>query len=496
METNVLILIVFVILLLLALGAAVFFFWEKFLEWRRQIRYKYQRIGRDIVVDGAAHFEESQSKNNGYKAAGQNSGKPNSYKSNIRAFYHQFQSAVAANDVQTQERKDKWNAIKESAINKIKGWIKEKDDDINRWNEKKDNNEKDIETKQAEIKDSQTQIKIFNQQKLNIKINEPADSKDKIFFWIMLLTLIGALLYSYFFYVTTTYCGMFRQFSENDLASLSGLLDPKVFSSLANSGLMAWIVSFGLPFIIFALACLLHSFLTKKDIRSKICLILIVSVTFLFDFFITYSIVKKSFEASAINAFQDNIEFTIPQAFGNTDFWTVVLMGFVSYIIVSVLFHTFMQRLDSLDPKKAVKNKIDFQINEEEKKIKTNNRLIKRLERINKKIDSKTIDRLKADKNYLEGLLEKEQNDFKKGAQIICQIADPSVLQQHLNSFLSGWLQYLSPLPNIPPDYKTIPIQETEKLLSEIKKSPTSRVLTDDAKEIKAEESKGADDEK
>ena len=168
------------------------------------------------------------------------------------------------------------------------------------------------------------------------------------------------------------------------------------------------------PFIFFGFGYAMHLLIDTENKIKYLYVIAVIAVTFLLDYLLADQIHKRVNDALAI------ID-SPPGSF--KDIIIVLIMGFVVYIIWSIIFHNWMEELNKLN----IPNRLRKLIEAQKKEIQS---IKKEVSDLNREID--VLNQKISDKNKLLSL----------------QSVPISSILNSLSEFTQGWLSFISGLDN------------------------------------------------
>jgi hypothetical protein len=234
----------------------------------------------------------------------------------------------------------------------------------------------EIERQKSEIKKLETakEINDEKQEKCNnqllqlkdaiidVKVNPDdhglvVEKNPKVKFYIGLVLLLPITLYLLVFYISASYSVFFKQFNDDSLSS--AIFDAQAFTKAMQDGALEAILIVTIPFVFMGLGYIIHMMQKIPGIASKIKLLLLFTITFLFDGLLAYVIEKKIYE---FNRTPSSPDFDLSIAVKESEFWVIIFAGFIVYIIWGLVFDFVMKEHESLD-------KINVFINAKKKEI-------------------------------------------------------------------------------------------------------------------------------
>lgn len=234
----------------------------------------------------------------------------------------------------------------------------------------------EIERQKSEIKKSET-LKEINDEKqekcnnqlsqlkkdiIDVRVNPDnhgliIEKNPKVKFYIGLALLLPITLYLLVFYISASYSVFFKEFNDDSLSS--AIFDAQAFNKAMQDGALEAILIVTIPFVFMGLGYIIHMMQKIPGIASKIKLLLLFVITFLFDGLLAYVIEKKIYE---FNRTPSSPDFDLSIAVKESEFWVIIFAGFIVYIIWGLVFDFIMKEHESLD-------KINVFINAKKKEI-------------------------------------------------------------------------------------------------------------------------------
>ena len=280
----------------------------------------------------------------------------------------------------------------------------------------------------SKIHDSQERIR-------DIKANPNQITKErlnKVGFIIGLVITVFLTGYLFLFYSSATYSAFFKEFTRNDIGIASSIFDPKAIQKAYSDGTFELALIVLAPFIFLGLGFLMHKFSEKRDaldLGGKIWnytkVILLLAMTLAFDLVIAFKITQEIYKLNMTltdpTMHLDWVGFQL--AFHKIEFWIIIFAGFVTYMILGLVFSFTLEEYEKMDA-------VNIAIQNEYKKI----------EQYEKdKLDyEKTVDSL--NKQVLEN--KKRINEYQAtvhGGLIRLRDFEPILFE-----FMSGWMNCIS----------------------------------------------------
>ena len=277
--------------------------------------------------------------------------------------------------------------------------------------------EKTNEQFDQDIKKKEGEIDEYRQEMLNIreiraKDNEKlkAESFSVVKFSINVFLLVMLSVYLFFFYISAAYKALYVDF-EGIAESIAegvgvGSIMPGAYE--LSEALQFNYLLLLVPFVFYAFGWAFHILLELKSKYKFIFLTLLITVTFMVDFLLALIIHNNTESAKELMGLA-----TIPWSQSST-FYIILFLGFLVYIIWSILFDSLLREWD----KRHITGNL--------KKI------IKHLERDIKTLRSRRTDTV---------VLQNKINDYREDASVVMY----GDLKRYIDQFSSGWISYLSP---------------------------------------------------
>ena len=334
----------------------------------------------------------------GYEKAGSVKGDP--------AVFKVYLERIINGDLVEESYRGLTEEDKKERMRQIKSLIKE-------LKEKEAQNEK-IE---KELKEKEENFEEYRQELLNMREIQNKDReklKDETFsnlkFGINLVLLVFLSVYLFFFYISAAYKALYVDFEgiaeriangEGTGSIMPGAYE--LVEALQFNYLLLLV-----PVVFFAFGWAFHILLELKSKVKVVYLSLLVGVTFVVDFLLAMIIHNNTDTAKTLMG-MESVHYT-----QSSTFYIILFLGFLVYIIWSVLLHSLLTEWD----KKQVTRNI-----------------------------KKIMKHLQADMKKLQAQL---VNTEEIKTQIMHYRDDISTvfygnLKRYIDQFTSGWISYLSP---------------------------------------------------
>lgn len=267
--------------------------------------------------------------------------------------------------------------------------------------------------------DKESRIEELEIDKIKIKDGE-APSVDYVPFIIGAFITILLTLYLFVFYSSSGYSA-FYGVKQGSL----GFINPNVFADAKTKGggVIALIILF--PVIFLGLGFLIHDALEKKK-YGFITLLLV--FTLVVDAIIGYKI-SQGIHTNEFNGGLTNEQWKFNMIYNDMNFYLVLALGFVVYVIWGYLLHYVLDKNKELQPDKAL-----------ELRLENLNRKISEQRQELAEIVSK-INSLKAQVETLDNEISEKEKDIIGYENGVIPV-NTSMLKASIGDFMSGWFAY------------------------------------------------------
>ncbi len=319
-----------------------------------------------VEVDQEEISEESRKRTyheTGYRDSSRNSGHTKTLLVCLDAIYAKFENEEKELKHKQEELKKPYKEEQHRKYSEIKGCQVIIDNAIDTI--------KQDETKSLNIRENIKELKLeitdlpHNPNTYGENAKKGASSK----FWIGLIVLIPLTIYLFMFYASVMYSAMEKEFSYND----QRWYVPDAILKGWNEGLQAFTTIVFAPFIFIGLGYLIHMFYQKKKAASYIKLLGIVLITLLFDILLAFFIEKKLWE---LNVVEETAKFGFKEAIQSQEFWLIIFLGFIAYLIWGFIFDFVMEEYKEKDKIKNAIRKRKEEIAIYKEQIKENSFLV------------------------------------------------------------------------------------------------------------------------
>ena len=194
-----------------------------------------------------------------------------------------------------------------------------------------------------------------------LKLEQPAekDIMNKFTLWKLGISLFLGLVYICLFYISCVYMGMVRNpMAEAEALYKSGgdtsSLFAAIFSVKAFNVIDFHYVS---PILLLLFAVLLdHIFTNAKGVIRVITMVVAVLITLVLDALIAYKIENTNFEMKKLMGIEDPSHVW----YLSSDFYIVLIMGFVATLVWGFILIAFKRELQKTDHKKVIGLEMSF----------------------------------------------------------------------------------------------------------------------------------------
>ena len=369
----------------------------------------------------------------GYRDSSRNNGNAQTLSVCLDAIYAKFENEEKELRHKQEELKKPYAQEQHGKESEIKGFQVAIDNANESIKNKEDINREISET----IKELRFEITDLpqNPDKYGVPAKKGASAK----FWIGLVVLAPITIYLFTFYASVVYSAMEKQFTYSD----QRWYVPDAIFRASEDGFQALATVVFAPFIFIGLGYLIHMFYQKKSLVSYLKLFGVVLVTLIFDILLAFFVEKKLWE---LNVIDENATFGFTEAMQSQEFWLIIFLGFIAYLIWGFIF--------------------DFVMEEHKEKDKVKNAIRKRNEQIaihREQIhDNKAkIDELKSQIRDLREKISKSKGRIEELQRIIDGTIIPTKeYKLYASEYLQGWLTFIN-------EKITVSRTENERIITE-----------------------------
>lgn len=264
--------------------------------------------------------------NDGFLSSKSCQGRAENLKTNLEAIYQKFENNCRVEELEQ-------NKLKQPYITELKGKrtiLLNKGEELEREKEKLDKVEDNIKKLKSDIVNVRR-----NPQDYGIPVDRRSSSK----FWIGLVLLVFLTVYTFIFYISTSFSAFFRTFDPS-VELFGGMFYPQALEEAYAAGPLELGFILFIPFVFFGLGYLIHMFWHKPTALNIVKVIMLFITTFVFDALLAYLIDEKLYNLN--KTFEDS-EFSVSVALNSPSFWVIIFAGFVSYVIWGLVFDFVMK---------------------------------------------------------------------------------------------------------------------------------------------------------
>lgn len=253
--------------------------------------------------------------------------------------------------------------------------------------------------------------------------------------WITLIIssviLIPFTIYFFIFYSSVGYSAFFKVFSldnfgeDGDFNIAEAIFDSQALSNAMSEGFTAFLFILLMPVIFLAFGFILNRWENEKGWFKFIKIPLLIIVAFVFDSLLSYGICEKIYNIDIQTSLEELPRYSISLAAQDHNFWVVICLGFVSYLIWGITFSYFIKALDKLDLNKTLQDQLCADIDQLKDKI----------------------DEIKQNQTEMANKIATLSSEIQQiENQINGTLAryDVNKLKLELHNFHTGWQQYLA----------------------------------------------------
>ena len=369
----------------------------------------------------------------GFRDSSRNMGNAQTLSICLDAIYAKFENEEKELKHKQEELKKPYTHEQHAKESEIKGFQVAIDNANDNIKHKEDKNQEINETIR-ELKFEITDLP-QNPDAYGIPAKKGASAK----FWIGLVVLAPITVYLFTFYASVVYSAMEKQFTYSD----QRWYVPDAIIKASEDGFQALATVVFAPFIFIGLGYLIHMFYQKKKLVSYFKLAGVVLVTLAFDVLLAFFVEKKLWE---LNVVDENARFGFSEAVQSQEFWLIIFLGFIAYLIWGFIF--------------------DFVMEEHKEKDKVKNAIRKRNEQI--AIHREQIHDNKAKIDELKSLIRDLREKISKAKGRISElqrIIDGTIIptkeyKLYASEYLQGWLTFIN-------EKVTVSRAENEKMITE-----------------------------
>lgn len=291
----------------------------------------------------------------------------------------------------------------------IQAEIDTKNNDIEALENKKKQKDDDIQRINACIEEKKNEI-------VNIREGNNHRGIAKTYFYIGLFITVALAVYLFVFYSSAAFSALYRSDFEN---AGDATFYPHAFQEAWNMSLGNFLLILLLPVIFLGLGFLLHHFSQEKSNIKYAKIFLIYFITFCFDALLAFGISEKTYTPT-----YEMPQYTMKMAFNSPDFWIVIFLGFIAYLIWGLVFDFTMDSYKEMTEGSSTIQRL-------QKEITNNNN---KLGAINQEISN-----INAEITDIRNKIAHLKHSMEASSWY-----DITIIKNCLNEFFSGWLGYMT----------------------------------------------------
>ena len=346
----------------------------------------------------------------GFVDAGKVEGSPAAFGIALENFY----STVILNS----DLKEHDKILKETEIEANKKSIKEKID-IHK-NEIKKISEKYLPETEDELIKTENQYADF---KINPEKYVKHD-KDKFMLWIYGIISIGLAVFLFIFYSSVIYSALFRDIKIDKYTLFNSIFYPQSLEDAFAKGFTSFIVVLFAPFIPLGLGIIMEHMKSKRnESKFKYWPLVFGFVIFLMDALLAFHISERIYNSKAINTYGNVQPYTLIDAILDANFWMIIFLGFVVYLIFGKLFSLYNEER---------KNKNAF--------LNFENMLTEKIENLKTKISNYKIEILNLEKE-INALQLQSADSLKITNKVFFSVHE---IRKIMSEYALGWMKFLT----------------------------------------------------
>ena len=199
--------------------------------------------------------------------------------------------------------------------------------------------------------------------------------------WITLVIstvlLIPFTIYFFIFYSSVAYSAFFKVFDTNSLGrdgnfKLSeAVLDAAAFPNAWADGWGELLFILCMPIIFLAFGFILNRWERETGRLKYFTIPALIVIAFIFDSLLAFAICKKIYNLDTMMSLESRPDYSIPLAMQDPQFWMIICLGFVSYLLWGFVFSYFVKAWENLDLNQIRKKEIEDKIVKLQKDLET-----------------------------------------------------------------------------------------------------------------------------
>ncbi|KAA2217186.1 APC family permease [Maribacter flavus] len=292
-------------------------------------------------------------------------GRPENLQSGLEAIYHKFENKCREAEIEQTKLKQPY----ETELKGKKTILLNKGEELSREKKRLEDVEEKIEKLKSDI--------------VNVRRNPhdygiPVDRRSSSKFWIGLVLLAFLTVYTFIFYISTSFSAFFRTFDPS-VELFGGMFYPQALQEAYDAGYLELGFILFIPFVFFGLGYLIHMFWHKPTVGNIIKVVMLFVTTFIFDALLAYLIDEKLYN---LNKTFEDPDFSISLALSSPSFWVIIFAGFVSYVIWGLVFDFVMKEHSDRDKIQNFVVSLEQEINNHLQSIQKYKQIIETVENV------------------------------------------------------------------------------------------------------------------
>jgi hypothetical protein len=367
-------------------------------------------------MQSEAHRERLR--NWGYRDAANHTGDPQGLKTCLGAVYKEYKDGTKSRELEIKKRLEDLKAENE----KLRSEIKPKEDLI-----------------------KNLQIELMDIEQHPDKAKEKAKMESEfssLGFSIGSILLVLLSVYLFIFYSSAIHSAFIKNLGEvlqstaltEDVSILfNTIFDPQALADARKSGAAALTMTILSPTLFIAMGLLLHVMSTKKKYQSYrfVRIGALLSFVFFADVVIAYKITQGIYDAKFLAGLVEET-WKFSMIWQDVNFYLVLIAGFAGYIIWGVLLDYVTEEFKALRYLQAYKKKLHHQ-----------------------------IDTLMTEIKKCADTILSNESEIKHHSNLIdAKIVDVEELKSTIDTYVSGWTEFVDGLYQGPDEHKDDPIIE------------------------------------
>lgn len=166
--------------------------------------------------------------------------------------------------------------------------------------------------------------------------------KDNLMLWFYGILSAALALFLFFFYSSVVYSAIFRDITITKTTLYESIFYSRAIEDAFSKGFTSGAVVVLSPFIFLTLGLILENRKRKiENAKSLISTAFAWIFVFGVDSLLAYHISDRIYNSKAINSYGNVQPFTIGDAITDANFWLIIALGFLVYVIFGIIFSHF-----------------------------------------------------------------------------------------------------------------------------------------------------------